>query len=178
MFLDSDAAVWDFDVKIEDRVAADDAHGDGRDGIHEQVAGDLPRLGERSEREGQRHVARGDGCAARPCVDLEDVAIDRDRVFAERRTIDDGPQAAADEALDFECAAALLTLGCFARRSGMGSPRQHAVFRRDPAFTFALQERRYLRLDRGRAQHACIAELSEYRAFGVASEVRREAHDA
>ena len=46
-------------------------------------------------------------------VGLQHVAVKRDRVAAELGAIHDAAQTAPDEALDFLCAAALLTAGGF-----------------------------------------------------------------
>jgi hypothetical protein len=99
-------------------------------------------------------------------------------VLAERRAIDDGPQAPADQALDLERAPALLAFARLALGPRVSRARQHAVLGRDPTLLLTFQERRHFRFDRRRAQHAGIAELRENRAFRMAREIRREAHVA
>ena len=65
-----------------------------------------------------------------------------DLALAQRRHVDDGAQAAADQALDFLGAAGLLAGRRFAPHAVMGGARQHAVFRRHPALAGAAQETR------------------------------------
>ena len=47
---------------------------------------------------GERDPGTGDGRGAGAAVGLEDVAVEDDRVLAEGLRVDDGPQAATDEA--------------------------------------------------------------------------------
>ena len=63
---------------------------------------------ERIARVGERDVAAGDRGRARAAVGLQHVAIERDGALAERLQIDDRAQRAADQALDFLRAPALL----------------------------------------------------------------------
>ncbi len=91
----------------------------------------------------------------------------RDLALAEAGEIDHGAQAAADQALDFLGAAALLAAGGLAVGAGMGGARQHAVFRRDPALAGIAQEGRHPLLHRSGAEHMGVAELGQARAFGV-----------
>src|SRR5436189_249828 len=63
-----------------------------------ELADPLLREGANGGRE--RDVARRDGGGARSAVGLEDVAVDPDRVLAERLEIRHGPQRAADQPLD------------------------------------------------------------------------------
>mgnify|MGYP003350587510 CR=1 FL=1 len=118
--------------EIEDGVTADDADGDGRHGIPEQIAGNLPRLGERAEGERERHVARGDRRAPRAGVGLEDVAVDGDRAFAEAPQVDDRAERTPDEPLDLLRAAGGTPLRHLARRALGGRAREHRVLRRHP----------------------------------------------
>ncbi len=53
----------------------------------------------------QRDERAGDAGGARAAVGFEHVAVERDRALAERVQIDDRPQAAADQPLDFRGAA-------------------------------------------------------------------------
>ena len=99
-------------------------------------------------------------------------------MLAERIAVDHGAQAAADEALDFERAAALRAARRLARCAAVRGARQHAVLGCHPALALALEKRRHLRLDRGRAEHARVAELGEHGALGMPCEVRRQLHVA
>ena len=60
--------------------------------------------------------------------------------LAHRGPVDDGAQAAADQALDFLRAAGLLAARRLAVAAGVGGARQHAVFGGDPALALAAQE--------------------------------------
>ena len=81
----------------------------------------------------QRDPGAGDRGGAGAAVGLDHVAIDGDLPLAERRQVDDGAQAAADQALDLDRAAALLAGRGLAPRALRGGARQHAVFGGDPA---------------------------------------------
>src|SRR4029077_16657075 len=115
----------------------------------------------------QRDPAAGDRRGARAAVGLDHVAVDRGLPFAERRQVDDRAQAAADQPLDFQRAAALLAGGGLAPRALVGGARQHAVFGRDPAACLSLEPWRQAVFQRRRHQHMGVAELHEAGAFGV-----------
>ena len=88
-----------------------------------------------TDRVDQRDEGAGDAGGARAAVGFQHVAIDGDRPLAERVEIDDRPQAAADQPLDFGGAAVdLADVAPFARAGAAG---QHAVFGRDPAAALA-----------------------------------------
>src|SRR5690606_35041159 len=76
-------------------------------------------------------------------------------------------QAAADQALDLEGAAALLAARGFAVAAGMSGAGQHAVLGRDPTLALAAQEGGHPVLDAGSAQHAGAAEGDQHRALRV-----------
>ncbi len=104
----------------------------------------------------QSDPGAGDRGRARAAIGLDDVAVDRDLALAERCQIDHGAQRAADQALDFLGAAALLAGGCFARHALAGGARQHAVFGRHPALAGVAQPWRRLFLKARRAPaHGC-----------------------
>ena len=93
----------------------------------------LPLFDELRGGQRERDVAAGDRGRSRAAVGLQNVAVDRDRVLAERIAVDDRAQAAADQALNLERAAALRAARGLARRAGVRGARQHAVLGRDPA---------------------------------------------
>jgi hypothetical protein len=165
-------------VEVQDRDAVDDSDRQRRDLPVNRIALELARPDEMMGGKRQCDIAPRDRGGARAAVGLEHVAIDRDGAFAERASVDDGPQAAADQALDLQRPAALLPSCGFTRRPRMRRARQHPVLRGDPALTLALQERRNLRLEGGRAKHAGVAKLHQHAAFRMAREVRRELHAA
>ncbi len=57
---------------------------------------------------GKRHPCAGDRGGAGSTVRLNDIAVDGDLALAERLQVDDRAQRAADQALNFHGAAALL----------------------------------------------------------------------
>ena len=67
----------------------------------------LPRL-HPGETIVERDPGSGNRCRAGAAVGLDDVAVDGDLPLAERSEIDDGAQAAPDQALDFDRASVLL----------------------------------------------------------------------
>src|SRR6185437_13321590 len=111
-------------------------------------------------------------------IGLEHVAIDADLALAEGREVDDGAQAAADEALDFLGAAALPATRRLAVGARMGRARQHAIFGGDPAAPGVTQEGRHFLLDRGGAQDMSVAEAGEAGSLGVFGKTRLEADRA
>src|SRR5690606_11010154 len=121
-------------VEVDDRYAAMDAAGDRRDVI-------LQRALDR------RHLARlhpaqavvegdktsSDRGGAGSAIGLDDVAVDGDLELAELLQVDHGPERPADQALDFQRAAALLAGGRLPAHALARRARQHPVFGRDPA---------------------------------------------
>ncbi len=81
--------------------------------------------------------------------------------------IDGGAERAPDQALDLHRPSALLAAGGFALHPVGGRPRQHPVFRRDPAPARPLEERRDLLLHRRRAEHPRLPDFDERGAFRV-----------
>jgi hypothetical protein len=77
-------------VEIEHGLPAEDADRDGRNLPVNGTARDLAALDEPGSCERQCDIATRDRGRARAAVGLQDVAIDRDRVFAERVAVDDG----------------------------------------------------------------------------------------
>ena len=126
----------------------------------------------------QRDPGAGDRGGAGAAVGLDDVAIDGDLPLAERRQIDDRAQAASDQALNFDRAAALLAGGGLAARTLEGRARQHAVFRGDPAARLALEPGRQPIFQRRGHQYMGIAEFHEAGAFGVFHHASLQRHGA
>ena len=87
-----------------------------------------------------------------------------------------GPQATADQPLNFLGAAALLALGRLTITAGVRRTRQHAVLGRHPALALAFQEAGHLLLDRRRAQHPGLPETDQHGPFGMAREATLDVH--
>ena len=116
----------------------------------------------------ERYATASNGRGAGAPVSLDDVAIDRDGVFTESGQINSRAQGAADQALYFDGAAALLASGSFTAHSAASGTGQHAVFGGDPAFTFPPQEWGHLVFDGGGTDNFGVSELHQHGAFGVA----------
>ena len=112
-------------------------------------------------------AAAGDGGGAGAAVGLDDVAVDDDAVFAQGAEVDGGAQGAADEALDFDGAAALFAAAGFAAHAVAGGAGEHAVFGGDPALALAFEEGWDLVFHAGGADDLGVAEFDEHGAFGV-----------
>ena len=87
--------------------------------------------------------------------------------FTERGHVTHGAQRPSDEALDLQRPPGLPAARRFARAPLERRPRQHPVFGRHPSEAGLLQERRDLRLDRGRDQDLRLALRHEAGAFRV-----------
>src|SRR5699024_377961 len=98
--------------QVEQRLTVDDADADGGDGIDDRVvsggneAGRTPLV----DGFGQRYIGAGDRGCAGASVGLEDIAVEDQGVLSELLHVDDGAQAATDEAGDLMGAAAELPL--------------------------------------------------------------------
>ncbi|MNZ75518.1 hypothetical protein D3C78_939960 [compost metagenome] len=122
----------------------------------------------------ERNPCAGDGSGAGAAIGLDDVAVDADLAFAECLQINNGAQRAADEALDFLRAAALLAGGGFALHALMGGARQHAVFGGDPALAAVAQPWRRLFFQAGGDEHMRVAEFYQTGTFGMFREIALE----
>ncbi len=116
------------------------------------------------------NISQGDKAArnagrARAAVGLQDVAVNRDGVFAQCCKIDDGPQTASNESLDFGRASidfASITLFAGCRAAG-----EHIVFRSDPTQWYIslfpdLSPRWQRAFQTGRTQHHGIAGFDQH----------------
>src|SRR5688572_7043129 len=165
-------------VEVEHRHALVDAGRYRGDRAHDRVAADVATRLQPADRIAQRHVGAGDRRGAGAAVGLQHVAVERDGAFAQGLAVDAGAQAPADQALDLQRAATLLATRGLAVVAGVGGARQHAVFRRHPAFALAAQETRRLVVDAGGAQHLGVAEADQHRALGVFGVAPLDAHGA
>ena len=158
-------------VKVQDRYALVDADGDGGDVTVYRVL--LQHVASLHVTYGvdQGHVTAGDRRRTGAAIRLQDITVDDDRFFTERFDIDGRTQGATDQPLNFQGPSALSTARGFARHALSGGSRQHAVFRRYPALSAALQKARHLVVDTGVAQHACIAEFDQDGPFRMLGKV-------
>ena len=126
----------------------------------------------------QGHPGAGDRGGAGAAIGLDHVAVDGDLAFADRCEVDHRTQAAPDQALDLDGAAALLARRGLASRALMGGARQHAVFGRDPAARLALEPGRQPFLQRRGHQHMGVAKFHEAGALGVFHHAALQRHGA
>jgi len=110
---------------------------------------------------GEGDKAAGDRSRARAAIGLDHIAIDGDRVLAQRLQVDHRAQRAPDQALDFLRPARLLARRRLPAAPRMRRARQHAVFARHPALALALQPARHALFPARRTQHMRMAELGE-----------------
>jgi hypothetical protein len=113
--------------------SAFDVIGDGHVAEDRELA--HPLQGEDECDEAARDRRRA--CAA---VGLDHVAVDPDRSFAKLLQFRDRSQRPADQALDLLRASADLSGARLTLRPRGGGAREHAVFRRHPAFAGVAQE--------------------------------------
>ena len=163
-------------IEVKQRIAVDNAHRDGSHLAGKRDALDLARLDPHGEGVVQRHPGAGDARCTRAAIGLNHIAVDGDGVLAERLHVDDGTQAAANEALDLH--GATLAVGVLALAALAGRRRQHGVFRGHPAGLSSLSPARHALLDSGGAQHARVAELGQTRAVGVLHDATGELNGA
>ena len=100
--------------------------------------------------------------AAIPCLLL----IVLGTALAQRIEIDDRPQRAPDQALDFHGASGCPAFRHFAGRTGGGGTGKHRIFGGHPAFARVAQKVRDAVFDRRGAEHLRVAYFDQDRAFG------------
>ena len=164
--------------EVEQDVTVDDADRGGGDHLAQRRGFEGARGDQLSERKSEGDRGPGDGGGAGPTIGLEDVAVEDDGAFAERLHVDDGAQAAADEALDLVSASADLAALGLARGAGQGGAGKHSVLGGDPAAAGVAHPAGNAGLDSGVAQDAGVPGLDQDRTFGGGDEVWGEAHGA
>jgi hypothetical protein len=165
-------------VEIEHRRAVIDAAGDRRDIVAQHIGlHHVARL-HPGEAVGERDPGSGDGGGAGAAVGLQHVAVDGDLALAERFEVDRCAQRTADQALDLDRAAALLSGGGLAPRAFQSGARQHAIFGRDPAAALTLQPWRQPLLERGGDEHMGVTEFHQARPFRIFDDAALERNGA
>ena len=159
-------------VEVEQRLAVDDAAGDGGDRAGERQRGELALVDQAPAGELERDVAAGDRGAARAAVGLQDVAVDVDGALAELGEVDDAADRAADQPLDLDGAAVGAALGDVALLAVAGGGGEHPVLRRQPAAALPLHPARHRLVDRRGADHLRLAARDQRRPGGRTHEVR------
>lgn len=122
----------------------------------------------------QSNPAARDGSGSRAAVRLDDVAVDGNLLFPKRAQVHHGAKRAADQALDFLGAPALLAGRSFALHPITGRARQHAVFGRHPALAAVAKPCRRLLLKARGAEDVGVAEADEAGPFRMFREVALE----
>src|SRR5204863_9389477 len=121
-------------VEVEQELAADDADGDGADGVAQRLA-----EAEAVERAPGGDVGAGDRRAARAAVRLEDVAVEPQRPLTERLEVGDGTDRTADQPLDLDGPAFLAPRARLALRTRARRGRQERVLGGHPPYSPAGQ---------------------------------------
>ena len=153
-------------LEVEPGDAADDADRDGGDLVADRPGHQIALERQLAEGEDGGHVGAGDRRGAGAAVGLQHVAVEGEGAVGERRQVDGGAQAAADQALDLGGAAGDLPLRGLPLVAGMGGARQHRVLGGEPPLAAVLLEGGDPVLDARRDQHAGIADRDQRRAFG------------
>ena len=167
-----------FVAEVEQGASVDDADGDGADHLLERGLLEGAGFDEGVEGEAEGACGAGNGCGAGSAVGLEDVAVEDNCSFTKQLHVDDGAQAAADEALDFMGAAADFAAFAFARGAGDGGAGKHGVLGGDPSAAGVTEPSGDALLDGGIGQDAGIAEADEDGSFGGLDEAGEELEGA
>src|SRR3954468_6936462 len=120
-------------VEVEHRRAVGNAAGDGGHVVAQRLGLEHVARLHPGDATVQRHPGAGNGRRARSAIGLDHVAIDRDLPLAECGQIENRAQAASDQALNLDRAAALLAGRRLAAGPFRCCARQHAVLGGDPA---------------------------------------------
>jgi hypothetical protein len=163
--VDGGAGVF-FVAEIEEGVAVDNADGGGGDHLLERRLLEGSGLDELAEGDGEGDGGSGDGGGAGSAVGLEDVAVEDDGAFAEQAHVDDGAEAAADEALNLVGAAADFAAFGLAGGTGEGGAGEHAVLGSDPAFAGVAHPAGDAGFDGGVAEDSGVSGFDEDGALG------------
>ena len=118
-------------VEVEQQFAINQTATYRRHALAQDRVDRIPSRGVRFERPRQRDESPGDSQRAGPAIGLQYLAVDRHGSRAERIKIENGPQAAADQPLNFGCAS--IHLAAFTGFPGRGTGGQHVVLGRQPA---------------------------------------------
>ena len=167
-------------VEVEDGGALVDAGADGGDEFAERKFGEAAGAEESVEGDGDGHAAPGDGGRASAAVGLEDVAIDPNGALAEGFEVDDGPEGAADEALDLGGTAVEFAPGDVPGFAVEGRVGEHGILCGDPAtFDFLVFHPAGDVIFDGRgADDAGVAKGNEDRPTGVGGDVGEKGNRA
>ena len=167
-----------FVAEVEERSAADEAHGGGGHQLPERRLLERPGGDQGVQRDGESHGGAGDGRGAGATIGLDDVAIEDDGALAESLEVDRGAEAAADEALNFVGTPADASALAFAGGAGDGGAGEHGVLCGDPAAAGIAQPAGNALLYGGAYQDAGVAESDKDRAFGGLDEAGGEGERA
>jgi len=155
-----------FVAEVEQGDALVDADAGGGDVIAQGGFFEDAGFEELTDGDAEGDIGAGDGSGAGTAVGLDDVAVDGEGALAEGGEVDDGAEAAADEALDFHGAAGLAAFVDLAGGAGDGGAREHGVLGGDPTGTLAAEEGRNAVVDRGGAEHAGMTDRDKHGALG------------
>src|SRR5450830_5108 len=166
-------------VQVQHRLALVHAHRHSGDHLLERVAAlQAATLLDHFQRVNECNHGTGNGGSTRAAVGLDHVAVDVQGHVAQLGHVQGRAQRTADQALDFEGAAALLATAGFTLVTLASGARQHAVLGGQPTLALTLEEPRYAVFDADGADHLGIAKLDQYRSLGVFGVVAGDADRA
>lgn len=159
-----------FVIKVEHFHSADDTDGNCRHWFVHEVAFDHFAVEHPGDGLVAGDVGGGDGCRSGSAIGHEGVAVDSDGSLSHSFEINDGAEGAADETLDFHCAAvgaAPADVSLVALATGS---REHGVFGGDPSGAGAFEPSGDIFFDGGGDVHVGVSHFDEAGAFGVFAE--------
>src|SRR5581483_7818386 len=148
-------------AQVEPCLAADDAHADRAHRADQRVALAPLALPQPPDRVGECDVPAGYRRGTRTAVGLEHVAVDDDRVLAQRLVVHARPERPADQAGDLLGAPAEPALDRLAVAAGVRRPGQHRVLGGHPAEPAPPPPARHVLGDARGTQHPRGAELHQ-----------------
>lgn len=162
-------------IEVEERFPFHDADADGGNAVRKNLSRARGQVGVSDGVRECDKSARDTG-GPRPTVGVQNVTIDPNRPTIERLQIHHGPQASADEPLDFDRSPiGLPFVASFSGRSGAG---EHAVFRRQPTLPFSQEPIWDLVVETGGAKDSRPPHFDENASRGVSSEAASDLNRA
>ncbi len=163
-------------VQIKHRRAPQHADRDGGHLAMNGIALEFAGIEQLIHRIDQRNISAGNGRSAGAAIGLQHIAIQGNGPLAQGFQVDDGPQAAANQALDLQCATPLAAAAGLALVARAGGSRQHAIFGGDPALALVAQPGRQAFFNAGRAQNTGLTAADQHRAFSMLGVVTLDDH--
>ena len=165
-------------IKVCHRLAVNHTTGNSRHLIAQGHCGYQTLLQEGFQSQRECYPRPGNGCGARTAIGANNIAIDFNLPLTQFFQINNRPQGAADQTLDFLCTPGLLAARGFSVHAAMGGSRQHTIFSRHPALICPAQKRRDFFIHRSGANHMSIAYTNQAGTFCIGRKMRLYHHVA